>query len=194
MIPTNQTIGQMQAAFITNGKKNYDRTGVNTDKVIDNFVKEIKNNFAILVMRNVDFIVGQRPDWYKTNPNRTKDVEVNWTNYGGNKIRCIGGDVLIQNKISWKDDYTGKTVESDKCIPIFMLTNRVDPYWSVPTYFLSERSPYTNPFLYPIDSPVYVKDMLEEFLGANDGTSWNRFDLANLHDYYVYRIFSFHIF
>lgn len=193
MLTQSNEIGQLQTQFLLNERElKKTRNGINkkTD-AMQNQIDSIKKNYSILVEQNPDFLLGKRPEWYKED--ERIDVDTGWAVADSDpreNVMCFGGNITVPNTISYKN-YNGEIIDNDFYLPIYMIINRYDGYWSNPIYYMGEMS--ENPFAVRKTQTKTVAQLLYGLFDANsdDGVHWNRFDLSNIHDFYIYRFFEF---
>lgn len=192
MLTQSNEIGQLQAQFLLQEREIRRARNNMQDQqdAMQKQINDIKKNYSILIEQNPDFLICKRPDWYFEW--QRQDVSTGWHVYASSDyVMCFGGNIYVPNTISYKNTL-GQTITNDFYIPVYMITNRFDDYWSVPINYLTERTGgYSNPFLRCQYDGRTVADILFKLFEANGSISWSRFDLSNIHDFWIYRIFEF---
>lgn len=192
MLTQSNEIGQLQTQFLLQ-EREIRRARNNMKGQQDSMQKQIndiKKNYSMLVEKNSDFLIGKRPDWYFEW--QRVDTDTGWpvaSSVPRRNVMCFGGNISVPNTIDYINR-VGEKVTNNFYIPVYMIVNRYDSYWSEPVYYIKDDDG-SNPFIRRQTSTRTVADILKDFFDNNDGISWGRFDLSNIHDFYIYRFFEF---
>lgn len=192
MLTQSNEIGQLQTQFLLQEREIRRARNNMQDKqdAMQKQINDIKKNYSILIEQNPDFLIGKRPDWYFEW--QRQDTDIDWPVAGSDPIEnvmCFGGNITVPNTIDYINS-VGEKITSNFYIPVYMIVNRYDDYWSQPVNYIRDDGGL-NPFIRRQTSTRTIADMLKDFFDSNDGISWGRFDLSNIHDFYIYRFFEF---
>lgn len=198
MLTQSNEIGQLQTQFLLQEREIRRARNNMKDQqdAMQKQIDDIKKNYSILVEQNPDFLIGKRPDWYFEW--QRVDTDTGWAVANSDprrNVMCFGGNISIPNTIDYINR-VGEKVTNNFYIPVYMIINRYNNYWSQPVYCIVADRNSKNPFSRRQTTRKTIAKLLYDFFDANNGTDHgdmnvDRLDLSNIHDFYIYRFFEF---